>query len=148
MQREMWSAASLSHNVFSQETRPPSLWAGSQPQRPSTSKSHSQFLIVFLLNPSFGSSCLLALHYRKSWWYWWDQFPKGTGPSFRCPKDKLKYWMSSPISNFSRIKNKLYWALKTSTTNYPTWQTTLILTKCPLSKWTSTCLLQLLMQNS
>lgn len=72
----------------------------------STSKSHSQFLTVFVLNPSFGSSCLLALHYPESWWYWWDQFPKGTGPSFRCPKDKLKYWMSLPIYNFSRKKPK------------------------------------------
>lgn len=31
--------------------------------------------------------------------------PQGyTGPSFRCPKHKFKYWMSSRISNFSRKK--------------------------------------------
>lgn len=77
-------------------------WA--QSQRPSTSKSHSQFLVVFLLYPNFGLPCLLALHDPKSKWYWWDHFPKGPGPSLRCPKDKLKYWMSSPISNFSRKK--------------------------------------------
>lgn len=40
----MWSAGSLSHNIFSLGTSPPPVWAGPQPWRPLLSKSHSQFL--------------------------------------------------------------------------------------------------------